>query len=92
MLYPEFAQIAEEEGFKQIATAFRTIAKIEKAHEERYLKLYQNLAEGKVFEREGKVVWKCRECGYIHEGDAAPNTCPCCKHPQAFFELWVENY
>jgi len=91
-LYPEFADIAEEEGFKDVAIAFRMIAKVEKAHEERYRKLYQNLEEGRVFEREGVVVWKCRNCGYLHEGKKAPKTCPACLHPQSYFEIKEENY
>ncbi len=92
MLYPEFAEIAEDEGFNDIAVTFRMVAKVEARHETRYRKLLDNVKNQKVFKKDGKVFWKCRECGYIHEGDAAPNTCPCCKHPQAFFELWVENY
>ncbi len=91
-LYPGFAKIAEEEGFKEIAAAFKIISKVEKAHEERYNKLYRNLEEGKVFERDGKVVWKCRVCGYLHEGKKPPQNCPACHHPQAYFELMVENY
>ena len=91
-LYPEFARIAEEEGFKQIAMIFKTIAKIEKHHEERYKQLYQNLEEGKVFEREGKVVWKCRVCGFLHESVKPPLKCPACEHSQAYFEINVENY
>ena len=91
-LYPDFARIAEEEGFKQIAVAFKMIAKVEKAHEERYTKLYQNLEEGKVFEREGTIVWKCRNCGYLHEGENAPKICPACLHPQSYFEIKEVNY
>ncbi len=91
-LYPEFADVAEEEGFKEIAAAFRMIAKVEKAHEERYRKLYSNLEEGKVFERDGVMIWKCRNCGYIHEGKSAPKVCPACLHPQAYFELEAQNY
>jgi len=91
-LYPEFGRIAEEEGFGRISLLFRSIAKIEKAHEERYRKLYQNLENGKVFEREGKVVWKCRVCGFLHEGLKAPMKCPVCEHPQAYFEIEAENY
>lgn len=91
-LYPEFARIAEEEGFKQIAVAFRSIAKVESAHENRYRKLYKNLEEGKVFEKEGKVIWKCRNCGFLHEGAKPPKKCPACDHEQAFFELECENY
>ncbi len=91
-LYPEFGRIAEEEGFGRIALLFRSIAKIEQAHEARYRKLYQNLEEGKVFEREGKVVWKCIVCGFLHEGLKAPMKCPVCEHPQAYFEIEAENY
>ncbi|MBW6459951.1 MAG: rubrerythrin family protein [Bacteroidales bacterium] len=91
-LYPEFARIAEEEGFKEVATAFKIIAKVEKAHEERYLKLYSNLESGMAFERNEKVVWKCRVCGYLHEGKRPPKNCPACQHSQAYFELEVENY
>ncbi len=91
-LYPEFARVAEEEGFKEIATAYRMIAKVEKAHEERYAKLYKNLEEGRVFEREGVVIWKCRNCGYIHEGKKAPKVCPACLHPQSYFEIQETNY
>ena len=91
-LYPEFAKIADEEGFNEIATAYKKIAEVEKAHEERYSKLVTNLEEGKVFERNGKVIWKCRNCGYLHEGTTAPETCPACLHPQAHFELKENNY
>ncbi|HNX78466.1 MAG TPA: rubrerythrin family protein [Prolixibacteraceae bacterium] len=91
-LYPEFANIAEEEGFKQIAMIFRAIAKVEAAHEKRYRKLYENLEGGKVFKKEGKVIWKCRVCGFLHEAAQAPQKCPVCDHPQAYFELECENY
>ncbi len=91
-LYPEFARIAEEEGFKEIAIAFKMIAKVEKAHEERYTKLYNNLSDGHVFERENKIVWKCRNCGYLHEGEKAPKKCPACLHPQSYFEIKETNY
>ena len=91
-LYPQFADIADEEGFSQVASAFRMIAKVEKAHEERYRKLYNNLEAGKVFERDGVMIWKCRNCGYIHEGKSAPKVCPACLHPQSYFELEAENY
>ncbi len=91
-LYPMFANIAEEEGFKTVAAAFRMIAEVEKAHEARYLKLYKNLDEGMVFERDGVIVWKCRNCGYLHEGKKAPKTCPACLHPQAYFEITEINY
>jgi rubrerythrin len=91
-LYPEFAKIAEEEGFKEVAQAFKMIARVEKAHEERYRKLYNNLMDGKVFKKDGKVVWKCRNCGFLHEGTVAPKLCPACDHPQAYFEVSEENY
>lgn len=91
-LYPSFADIAEKEGFKDVAIAFRMIAKVEKAHEERYRKLYDNLEKGKVFEREGVIVWKCRNCGYLHEGKKAPKKCPACLHPQSYFEIQEKNY
>jgi len=91
-LYPEFARIADEEGYKEVAAAFKLIAKVEKAHEERYRTLYTNLDEGKVFEREGKIVWKCRNCGYLHEGTKAPLNCPACLHPQSYFEIKETNY
>ena len=91
-LYPEFARIAEEEGFKEVASAFKLIAKVEKAHEERYRTLYDNLESGKVFKRGDKVIWKCRNCGYIHFGKEAPQICPVCAHPQAYFEIREINY
>lgn len=91
-LYPEFAKVAEEEGFKDIAIAYKMIAKVEKAHEERFKKLYENIEAGRVFERNGKISWKCRNCGYIHEGEKAPKTCPACLHPQSYFEIQETNY
>ncbi len=91
-LYPGFADVAEEEGFKEIAAAYRMIAKVEKAHEARYNALYTNLEAGKVFEREGTVIWKCRNCGYLHEGPKAPLKCPACLHPQSYFEIKEDNY
>jgi len=92
LLYPQFAKIAEEEGFKQVATTFKLVAEAEKNHEQRYLKLLKRVAEGTVFERSKKVKWYCRKCGYIYEGEKALKNCPTCKHPQAYFEEWVENY
>lgn len=92
ILYPEFAKIAEEEGFKEIATAFKMIALVEVQHEKRYLKLLENLEKGIVFEKDGEVYWMCRNCGYIHKGKKAPQECPACVHPQAFFEIKKENY
>ncbi len=91
-LYPHFADVAEKEGFKEVAVAFRKIAEVEKAHEARFRKLYDNLEKGMVFKRNGKYIWKCRNCGYLHEGDEAPKVCPACLHPQAYFEIFVENY
>jgi rubrerythrin len=91
-LYPEFAKVAEDEGFKDIAIAYKMIAKVEKAHEERFKKLYENIEAGRVFERNGKISWKCRNCGYIHEGEKAPKTCPACLHPQSYFEIQETNY
>jgi rubrerythrin len=91
-IYPEFARIAEEEGYKEVASAFKLIAKVEKAHAERYTTLYSNLEAGKVFEKNGKVIWKCRNCGYLHEGLNAPLNCPACLHPQSYFEIKESNY
>lgn len=92
LLYPEFARVAEEEGYKEVAAAFKMITKVEKAHDERYTTLYSNLEKGLVFEREGKVIWKCRNCGYLHEGTKAPLNCPACLHPQSYFEIKESNY
>jgi len=91
-LYPDFAQVAEEEGFKDIAESFREIAEVEEQHELRYRKLLANVEAGKVFKRDTVVKWHCRNCGYIHEGTEAPEECPACKHPRAYYELWVEAY
>ncbi len=91
-LYPEFADIAEKEGFKEIATSFRMIAKVEAEHEKRYLKLLDNVKNNKVFEKEEEVEWMCRNCGYVHKGKKALKTCPACKHPEAYFEIHSVNY
>lgn len=91
-LYPEFAKVAEEEGFREIAIAFRMIARVEKAHADRYRKLYDNLEQGKVFQRDDVITWKCRNCGHLHEGKKAPDVCPACLHPQAYFEIADSNY
>ncbi|NLE31563.1 MAG: rubrerythrin family protein [Bacteroidales bacterium] len=90
--YPHFADVAEAEGFKEIATMYRLIAKAEKKHEDRYLKLAQNIEKDEVFKREEKVKWQCRNCGYVHEGKTAPQNCPTCLHPQSYFEIEKENY
>lgn len=90
--YPAFADVAEEEGFKDIAATFRKIADAEKRHEIRFNKLAANIQKGMVFKKNGTVAWKCGNCGYVHEGAEAPDICPACVHPQAFFELFVETY
>ncbi len=91
-MYPEFAAVAEKEGFNEIAKAFRAIAIAEKRHEERYLALAKNIADGVVFKREKPVRWVCRNCGYVHEGPEAPDACPACAHPKSYFELEAANY
>jgi rubrerythrin len=91
-LYPEFAEIAKEEGFPEVFAAFRLIAKVEAEHEKRYLKLLKNIEDGKVFVKDTKVRWECRNCGYVHEGDKAPDMCPACQHPKAYFEVKEESY
>jgi rubrerythrin len=91
-LYPDFAQVAEEEGFPAIAESFREIAKVESYHERRYRKLLENVNGYTVFKKDGVVFWKCRNCGYVYEGAEAPKVCPACKHPQAYYEVWCENY
>jgi len=91
-LYPEFAKVAAEEGFPEIATCYKMILTVEKAHEARFRKLYKNLEDGKVFEREGNITWKCMNCGYLHEGTKAPEKCPACLHPQSYFAIKEENY
>ena len=91
-MYAEFAKVAEEEGFKEIAAKFRGVAAIEKHHEERYLALLKNVEEGLVFSRDGEMIWKCRNCGHIVVGKKAPQMCPVCNHPQAYFELVGQNY
>jgi rubrerythrin len=91
-LYPMFADIAEEEGYKEIANSWRMVAKVEREHEKRFRKLYDNVKNSKVFKKDQKVFWKCLNCGYIHEGETPPMTCPTCNHPQAYFEVHCENY
>ena len=91
-MYDRMAREAEEEGFTEIAEKFRGVAKIERAHEERYRKLLQNIEEGIVFSRDGDRIWQCRNCGHIVVGPKAPEVCPVCDHPQAYFELKAENY
>ena len=91
-LYPGAAKIADEEGFPEIAEQFRTIADVEVRHEKRYIKLLENVKGSKVFKKDSAVKWKCRNCGYVHEGAGAPDKCPACAHPQAHFEVLAENY
>ena len=91
-MYPGFAKVAIEEGFENIAEIFKAIAVAEKQHEKRYLALATNIESGTVFKKEQSVVWRCRNCGYLHEGNEAPEECPACAHPQAHFELLGENY
>ena len=91
-MYPGFAKVAREEGFEEIAVVFDAIAVAEKQHKKRYLELAANIEAGRVFSRDEKVVWRCRNCGYLHEGTSAPKKCPACAHPQAHFELLAENW
>lgn len=90
-MYARMAKEAREEGFEELAILFEGVGKIEKEHEERYRQLIKNLEEGKVFEKNGIVIWKCRNCGHIHVGKEAPQICPVCKHPQAYFEIKATN-
>lgn len=91
-LYKEAEGAARKEGFEEIAVQFKEIAEVEEQHEIRYRKLLENIREGKVFRKSTVVKWKCRNCGYVHEGKEAPEECPACAHPQAYYELLCENY
>ncbi len=91
-MYPGFAKVAREEGFNAIAAVFEAIAVAEKQHEQRYLGLLANVENGTVFKKDAPVVWRCQNCGYVHEGPEAPGVCPACVHPQAHFELLAENW
>ena len=91
-LYKEAEETAREEGFKEVASQFKEIAEVEEEHEKRYRKLLKNVREGKVFKKDAVVKWKCRNCGYVHQGKEAPEKCPACTHPQAYYELLCENY
>ena len=91
-LYPQFADIADEEGFADIAYSFREIAEVEEYHERRYNILAERIVKGEVFKRNQSIKWKCRNCGYVHDGMEAPEECPACVHPQAYYEPWAENY
>jgi rubrerythrin len=91
-LYPSFAAVAEEEGFADVATSFREIADVEKEHEARYRALLENVINERVFTKDSPIRWKCRNCGYVHEGTTAPLECPACKHPQSYYEVWTQAY
>jgi rubrerythrin len=91
-LYPHFAEVAKEEGFPEIAAVYKMIARVEAEHERRYLKLLQNVSEDKVFLKNGKVWWKCINCGYVYESEGALETCPACLHPRAFMQMREDNY
>ena len=91
-LYQEASETALQEGFDEVARVFKEIAEVEEQHEKRYRKLLNNIKEGNVFKRDTMVKWKCRNCGYVHEGKEAPEVCPACAHPQKYFELRAENY
>jgi len=91
-LYADFEKAARQEGFDEIAKSFKEIAEVEEQHEKRYRALLKNVKEGKVFKKERVIKWRCRNCGYVHEGAEAPKECPACKHPQAYYEVLAENY
>ena len=92
VLYSGFSEIAKSEGFPEVAIAFKMIAKVEAEHEKRFLKLLKNIEDGEVFKKKSKVRWECRNCGYVHEGENALETCPACLHPKSFFEVKEESY
>jgi len=91
-LYPEFAAVAEKEGFPEVANTFRMVAKVEAKHEQRYRKLLANVKQGTVFKKDKVIKWKCRNCGHVHEGIEVPEKCPVCDHARSYFEVWCENY
>jgi len=91
-IYPDFASTAENEGFPEVANSFKYIAQVEAHHEKRYRTLLANLEKQQVFRKEKVVKWKCRNCGYVHEGTEAPSKCPACQHPQSYYEIYTENY
>ncbi len=91
-IYPNFAEVAKEEGLEDVAETFRNVAEVEKYHERRYLKLLANVKQGKVFKRDSSIKWKCRNCGHVYEGSEAPEKCPVCDHAKSYFEVWCENY
>jgi rubrerythrin len=91
-LYPNFGDVAQQEGFPEVAATFRMVAKVEAYHERRYNKLVESMEQGKVFKKDQPIKWKCRNCGFVFESAEAPDSCPVCAHPKAYFEVWVENY
>ena len=91
-LYPDFAETAQKEGFPEVAASFETIGEVEAYHEKRYRTLLKNVEQDKVFKKDKTVKWKCRNCGYVHEGPEAPDICPACKHPKSYYEIWTESY
>ncbi len=91
-IYPNFAEVAEKEGFLDASRTFRMVAQVERYHERRYLKLLANVLQGKVFKKDAPIKWKCRNCGHVFEAKEAPEKCPVCEHPRSFFEVWCENY
>ena len=91
-LYPDFAETAQKEGFPMVAHSFKKIAEVESYHETRYRKLLENVTNGKVFKKDKTIKWKCRNCGYVHEGPEAPDVCPACQHSQSYYEVWTEPY
>ncbi|PNX51091.1 MAG: rubrerythrin family protein, partial [Thermoplasmata archaeon M8B2D] len=91
-LYPDFAETAQKEGFPMVAHSFKKIAEVEAYHETRYRKLLENVKTDKVFKKDKSMKWKCRNCGYVHEGPEAPDVCPACQHPQSYYEVWTEPY
>jgi rubrerythrin len=91
-IYPGFADVAEQEGFLEVANTFRNVAKVEAYHERRYLKLLENVTQGKVFKKKAPIKWKCRNCGFVFEGTEVPEKCPVCSHARSYFEVWCENY
>jgi rubrerythrin len=91
-LYPDFAETAQKEGFPMVAHSFKKIAEVEAYHEKRYRKLLENVKTDKVFKKDKSIKWKCRNCGYVHEGPEAPDVCPACQHPKSYYEVWTEPY
>jgi rubrerythrin len=91
-LYPDFAETAQKEGFPMVSHSFKKIAEVEAYHETRYRKLLENVKNRKVFKKDKTIKWKCRNCGYVHEGTEAPDVCPACQHPQSYYEVWTEPY